>query len=554
MKIISNFRHLVAGLTSLTLLLTSGATGRANVYATNVRLNGSANDAALYIPCGEVTISYLLNEAATAGVTIDILQGETVVHSLAFAGGSAEAERGAHAVIWDAHNSLGELVPLATYAVRITVAATGYSEWTQISEDFNPGNYAWDPTSIAVNKNTNSPYYGRVFLANASSGPNPGFSPGDRVGLLKLNADGSRASDGAQSSGGWTWSGDGFSPWKLEVSADDQLYVHDWTSNVVLRFDQQVTYDSRLEVLRADNRPAGSSANFTGLSVTGSGTDTWLSMADVSAPDGLGIRRWHIGMDGRLAANDLGETIVQAGTNSDLSVAPYDVALDASNRIYAVQYREAVGDAARRVLCFPPYSNGTPALTNAEWKIGSANNFMRGASGVAVDREGRYVAVAFAGSLVNGFLTGGRSMVLDAATGNTVTNIVTDLPGGESHDHLDVAWDNVGNLYDVDNYEGLWRVYSPPGSNAAVTVALAPLRVTEPPLAPILQAVDRVGSEFRFTLTGRTNVNYVIQASTDFTDWIAVATNGPAVCSTRLITVNATAERSFYRATPASTQ
>ncbi len=53
----TNFRHLVPGLASLTLLLTSGATARANVYATNVRLNGSATIAALYIPCGRTIIS-----------------------------------------------------------------------------------------------------------------------------------------------------------------------------------------------------------------------------------------------------------------------------------------------------------------------------------------------------------------------------------------------------------------------------------------------------------------------------------------------------------------
>lgn len=553
MKTTFNLRGVGIGLGSVILLLASGVATRANVYATNVRLNGSASDAALYVPCGQVTISYLLNEPATAGVTIDILQGDAVVFSKAFPGGGLGAERGINTYVWSGHDATSTLVPLTNYTVRVTAASYGYNEWTQISDDLNPGNYAWSPTSIAVNRNTNSPGYGRVFLANASPGPNPGFNLGDLVGLLKLNADGSRASDGAFSTGGWTWAGDGFSPWKLEVSADDHLYVHDWSSNVVLRFDQRIASESRIEVWRADSQTTNGLANFTGLSVAGSGTNTWLSMADASVTNGLGVRRWPIGPDGRVAANELGLTTVQAGTNSDLAVAPYDVAVDASNRNYTIQYRETAGDAALRVLCFPPYTNGTPALTNAEWKIGSGNDSMGGASGVAVDRDGRYVAVAFAGALVHGTRTGGRTTVFDAATGGVVTNLVTHLPGTESHDHLDVAWDNVGNLYDVDHYEGLWRVYSPPGSNAAVTVALAPLRVTEPPINPILEAISYTAGQFTFSLTGRTNLDYLIQASTNLNDWTTVATNAAERCSTRSVSVPAFETRNFYRATPVLT-
>ena len=551
MKTIFDLRAVVVGLALTDFLLASVGAARANVFASNVRLNGSASDAALYVPCGQVTISYLLNEPATAGVTIEILRAETVVFSQVFPGGGPGAERGQNAFVWDGHDANHTLVPLTNYTVRITAAAHGYGQWTQISDDFNPGNYAWHPTSIAVNRNTNSPDYGRVFVANANPGPNPGFNVGDLVGLLKLNADGSRAFEGAFSTGGWPWAGDGFSPWKLEVSADDHLYVHDWASNVVLRFDQRISSESRLEVWGAANRPPAGAANFAGLSLGGSGTNAWLSLADASLTNSLGIRRWPIGQDGRVAAGELGLTVVDVGSNSDLTIAPYDLTVDASNRTYVIQYREAAGDAAPRVLCFPPDTDGVPAQTNAEWKVGSANNSMRGASGVAVDREARYVAVAFAGALVNGFWTGGRTTVFDAATGVVVTNLITDLPGGESHRHLDVAWDNVGNLYDVDNYEGLWRVYSPPGSNAAVTVALAPLRVTEPPLAPILTALGQANGRFDFALTGRTNLTYIIQASTDFSDWTAVATNAPEPCSTRVVSVPATGERSFYRATPA---
>jgi hypothetical protein len=42
--------------------------------------------------------------------------------------------------------------------------------WTNITDDGTNFDVFY-PTSIAVNKNTNSPYYGRVFIGNGYSGP-----------------------------------------------------------------------------------------------------------------------------------------------------------------------------------------------------------------------------------------------------------------------------------------------------------------------------------------------------------------------------------------------
>lgn len=53
--------------------------------------------------------------------------------------------------------------------------------------------------------------------------------------------------------------------------------------------------------------------------------------------------------------------------------------------------------------------------------------------------------------------------------------------------------------------------------------------------------------QFQFTLTGETNVNYVIQASTNLQSWTSLATNSSPNAS-RDITINAPDSRSFYRA------
>src|SRR5882762_9528718 len=80
----------------------------ANAYATNVRIRGtvesSATTATVYVPCNIVQIDYLLNEAASAGVTVEILSGQNVVRTLHFAAGNPGALRGTNTVIWDVKN------------------------------------------------------------------------------------------------------------------------------------------------------------------------------------------------------------------------------------------------------------------------------------------------------------------------------------------------------------------------------------------------------------------------------------------------------------------
>src|ERR1043166_1575131 len=199
----------------------------ANIYATNVRIRGtvesSATTATVYVPCNSVQIDYLLNEPATDGVAIEILSGQTVVRTLRFESGHPGALRGTNSVVWDVKDEVDDFVPLGNYVVQITAASSGYSDWTQISDDFSPGNYVYAPRGIAVNRNPGSPQYGRVFVSNGEVGLNPQSEPGDRVGIRKLNADGSLADDGGFGDGGWFGAGNNSSPWKIEVSEDDRV-------------------------------------------------------------------------------------------------------------------------------------------------------------------------------------------------------------------------------------------------------------------------------------------------------------------------------------------
>ena len=515
---------------------------RANVYPTNVRLNGGTTNVTASAGTS-VIISYLLNEPASSGVTVAIKSNATTLRTIIIAGGNAGTARGSNAVVWNGKDDSSNNVAPGNYSFHVTASASGYGDWTQISNDGDDGNYVYSPTSIAVNRNPNSPYYGRVFVANAIENPVGLFQPGDNVGLLKANADGSAAEEGIFSSGGWSWAGDAYSPWKIEISADDYTYVNDWTSNgIVLRFDQTVSSDSRTLVLRDDNWPESRQAKLTGPAIVGAGTNTQVWMADIRT-NGVGIRRFKVSANGTLATNDLGTTIVPTGGNSHLTDYPYDVAVDRSNRIYTIQYETDSGNTNYRVFRFPAYDESGSPLTNSDWRIGSGDDDLRGASGIAVDAMATNVAVAFRGVGSGISRTGGGVKVFSAADGSDVWAI----PPALFHDYTDVAWDNAGNLYVCDAWDEVWRAYSPPGENQATTAALATVQLLPSPALPTLSGSAYAAGQFQFTLNGQANVTYIIQSSTNLQSWTPAATNTSAA-ATRPISLAAPGTRSFYRA------
>jgi hypothetical protein len=531
---------------ALSLFITSlPICARANIYATSLRLNGGATNIP---PSGtNYTLSYVLNEPATLGVTVEILSGTNVIRSFSLPSDGPGTAFGTNLITWDGRDSASNSLAPGVYTFRVTAGAAGFVDWTQTSDDFSPGNYVYEPRGIAVNKNPGSPYYGRVFVGNAFPAANQTL-PGDKVGLLKLNADGSPAEEGEYSDGGWQWSGGDLSPWKLEVAPDDRVYVNDWSgAGTILSFDQTLSSNSLRLVLRSDNWPDGGAVNLSGPFVSRSGTNNQIWMAD-ARPGGVGIRRWNLNAGGVVSSNDVGITVVKSDVTTNLDVYPYDVALDRSNRIYTIQYRpNTPNDSSYRVFRFAAYNDGDPAETNADWKIGSGDNTMAGAAGISVDPTATYVAVAFRGLYpFPGTPDFGSVRVFYATNGAPVVKPTpTESP---NHDYWDATWDNVGNLYVVDNIASVWRVYSPPGKNQATTVATATLTVPGAGhIAPILTNASYANGQFQCLLLGEADTTYIIQASTNLVNWDPVATN-TAPTATRSITVAAPAKSNFYRA------
>jgi hypothetical protein len=533
--------------TFLALFLFGSAKAHANVYATNIRLNGGATN--VVVPSvTNLAITYILNEPATLGVTININSGASPVRTIALTSPGPGTLQGSNYVAWDGRDNASNPVPGGLYTVSIVAGSSGYTNWTETSSETNVQYQVESPRGIAVNRNTSSPYYGRVFVANANEGINPDTHLGDQIGILKFNADSSFADEGGISTGGYDWThgvsiGNGLSPWKLEVGPDDRLYANDFSDQgLVFSFDQLVSTNSLLAVLRPDNYPTNSLVIFDGPFISGSPGNMQIWMADTYAnagASGAGVHRWNLTAGGTIAANDMGVMIVQPGVAAGLDQVPADVSLDTSNRIYTIQDIEDQGDLSWRVLRFPAYTNVTE--TNANWRIGSGDDSMAGATAIAVDPTATYVAVAFKGYIAGNFVNGSTRVFYASNGAPVVTFAIND-------DHYDVAWDNVGNLYTADGFAQLWRSYSPPGTNQATTVAISTIQIGAS-TAPFLSnpSYSRALGQFQFTLNGQANATYVILSSTDLVNWAPVATN-TSTLAVRQITNSVSGPRSFFRA------
>ena len=199
-----------------------------------------------------------------------------------------------------------------------------------------------------------------------------------------------------------------------------------------------------------------------------------------------------------------------------------------------------------RLFAFPPYAGQPDLATN--WSVASLDYSLENAAGVAVDPTGQWVAVAVEGYGSQDVLQlqNGAVNLYRASDGG----LVTRLGAGTNDAFLDVAWDLAGNLYATDLNAGVWRAYSPPGTNQATTVAVPIIQVydafLQPVLTPTAAPVPATG-QFAFTLQGQANVAYTIESSTDLINWTPIATNYDTG-ALRTITVPAVDTACFFQA------
>jgi hypothetical protein len=532
-------------------LLLSTISARANVFASDIRLNGNLTS---FTGSGPVTITYHLNQPATLGVKIAVIQGSAkqgTTNVVTLTGGTA---MGLNTVVWGATNSAGTVLSNGTFSVKITAAATGFTTWQQISLDSNPGMTAYYPLGIAVNNNSNSPYYGRVVMGCAVEGT----GPSEKVGLYKMNADGTQADEGWYGNAGYTNDDGGtpfvagqmpsfpgyiYDPMKVRIGDDDRIY---WLDNsyygAIIATDMEATTNQVVIAATIggahnyQNNPALDSGQielgFQQFDVTGTTTtNAALWFCDSDFPS-AGIWLFHLINGASDTTDQYGVQVVQTG--NDLSeVASGGCTVDTNLDIFVGQYLPGE-DAAYRAMQFtnwnggvlpPPDTNGASAYTYAlgttpgevvwgfDCGVGTLctnDTTFEAVNDVVINSRLNPTLVACPMSKGNNNGNGGGIRVLNATNGSviTVTNgavvqALTNIDWG--HAYTCAAWDNVGNLYAASTNLNLWRVWSPPGGSTNTTVSAATVllstNVVTGPSNIKVTSVTRVGTTLTIAFT-----------------------------------------------------
>lgn len=498
---------------------------RANVYATDIQLNGSviSREAALGQP---VTISYILNEPATEGVVIHIFSGTNVIRTLTETPSSPGSLRGRNAVVWDGNDSSNNPVGLGTYSLTITAGAVGFTNWTQTSIDTNSGAAAYFPRGMDVDRNTNSPYYGRVVMGCAASdGTN---NPSAMDGLYKMNADGSQADEGWFGDAGYTNddggdaptpgqmpSSGGFNPDVIRIGEDDRIYWVDNTyrgavvaADIRAQTNQMVINESGYA-----NCPEAGDLASDGFGIqqfdvsAATTTNAAVYLVDTGDYPSWGVWMWHL-TNGVADPNDTVGTQVVA-TGGDLVVTSAGIMMDYNLDIFVSQDRTSSGDPLNRTFLFSNWDGGIlppggssfadAVSNNPTWGVGGGDDSMTGIWDTVIDSRTHptKLAVAMADGAPTANGPNGGIRILNATNGAI---LVSNLDSSNSY--YGVAFDNVGNVYGCSDSAHVWRVWSPPGTNQATTVVVAKLSLV---IEPVITGFSFTKGSITIDFTGGTN-------------------------------------------------
>jgi hypothetical protein len=463
-------------------LAASAPSARANVYASNIKINGTLRGSASVVLGAGATISYILNEPASAGVTIKISSGNTVIRTISVAGGSAGTTRGLNTVVWDGKNDANANVPIGSYTVTITAGSAGYDVWTQIGTNASPKLF-W-PSGIAVDTSTNSPYYGRVMVANGVNTAQ-NVAP-HRVGILKFNANGTEADEGQSNAGNPfrtdSYLGDSISA--LKYGTDDRVYFNDWVGAGKITACDMIMSTNQL-VLDADSFFGTASAgNFPDMDVTDPGTTNALGwMADGNYPS-VGIWCWPLTNNGAADPAFAGINVVATGGNDIPLRSGFGLKIDEAGDIFIGEVRSNPGDTSPKVICITNW-HSAPSLPivneNLAWQAGAlVDDTFLNVADVSIDSRAKPKLVSAAFS--NG---AGGMKVLNAADGTLVTN----LNQGVGIYYISTCWDNVGNVYGGSD-NSTWHAFSPPGANQATTPAVASIQVAGATTPPVIGGIS----------------------------------------------------------------
>ncbi len=438
----------------------------ANVYPSGVSVNATGLNTE---PCGTASITYVLNENADGdgtnpGVKIEILDSTpAVVRTVTI----ARQSKGEHVFQWDGRKDDGSRAPNGNYTVRITATDFGYTVWTQISDDGNRYVQFEYPTGVAVNRNSTSSNFGRIYVAVGRVGTTVTGRPvGDGIYVIGADQSDFLPQGDVAFAGGVDWvTGTTSSPHKITVAPDDSVYITDWSdlhsgiwrcnANPQAVFDEILSNTGRTST----GLVAGLHGSVASVHIEGTGASTKLYTLDedYNAGGGLGsVLRYDIGT-GPFPWSTPPVEQTQDTTNVIQNML-MDVVRDEDGSWWVTQRRSTESVGAPALMRFldggtaPVYNSAAddnlPLLKSTYGSIDIDNGLNR---------------------LIMGTLGGWGVYIIDISDPANPVRTATIPQSGTTRD---VAFDSAGNAYIVSNSSETLRIWSPPdGVNSHTTTA-----------------------------------------------------------------------------------
>lgn len=419
----------------------------ANVFASNMKQTGDRS------------FSYILNEGAGTGVQAQVWQ---VGGGMVYSQDLGAQTKGLNTWNW---SGVGGVVG-GNYKIKVAATGANYSGWTKTSVNSTQNNF-FLPLGVAVNKNQNSQYFGRVYVSESAGGLTttaPTNSRTTQDGLYLLNADFSDAVGQGNTArkGGVAW-GTTNSPWRVEVGPDNNLYVADWSDSHSGLWMGDPDFVSASEILDSTGR-AASGLNVThgsidGFVVEGTGADRKIYTMDedmgTPATQTNSIWRYDIGTSSLFTGAPSAIVYNDAANGDKIMNSLADIIHASDGTWWATQNRSGnTNDTLGSLLQIA--ADGSTVL----WKsvTGLAANSMvdplKKARGLAYDPVNNILAVT-----TNNV---GKVQIFDPV-GKTVIATITTVSNAINND---AVFDAAGNLYIVDSNNERLSVWSPSGANS----------------------------------------------------------------------------------------
>jgi len=463
---------------SVATLTAGSASTWANVYPTN--LGQSANT---FSPSSAqtVTLSYLLNEDATNGVNISILNASnTVVRTI----NAGTQSKGSNSVIWDGKDDSNVILPVGNYSFRVTSAGADRADWlngginsiaTPLHANSTLNNFEV-PRGVAVNRNPNSPYYGRIYVANAR---NLNTAAGRTMldALYMLNADTSDtgiAGGTGPYSGNIDWNNtatDVVSPFRLEVGPDDSVYITDWSDPHSGLWQAPADLSGTFTEVLDNTGRAASGLNATHGSIAdvvikGTGANRVIYTFDedfVPAGGSTGsILRYDIGTTTTFTGPPSGYAYMD-GTGSNNRIINFlgGVAIANDGTFWISQLRAGIAAETAPSLMQVDASGNVLWTSVPSLAADSLTDPLRGIQGMAYDPVNNVIALA-TNRTATGPTRQGLVVIFDPVTKTVREQFY--VGSASSTTNTDVSFDNAGNLYLVNRSAERMYVYAPPTS------------------------------------------------------------------------------------------